>query len=73
MSIKIMQPNQRITIQDKGFIKGDDGGYYIPYINEEGFLSWTPSDEGMEEVPGANVKGRDSVYIGAEEPKDDDV
>ena len=31
------------------------GGYYIPEINNDGSISWTPSKEGMHEIPDFNI------------------
>ena len=39
--------------------KGDDGGYYTPYVNSSGILAWTASKAGMPAVADANVKGKD--------------
>ena len=36
---------------------GKDGGYYVPTVNEDGDLSWTPSDKGMPDVAAVNIKG----------------
>lgn len=33
------------------------GGYYIPSIDEEGVLTWTPSDTGMPTIEPSNIKG----------------
>lgn len=33
------------------------GGYYIPVVDADGDLSWTPSKEGMPAVPTVNIKG----------------
>jgi hypothetical protein len=34
---------------------GEDGGYYIPYVSDSGFLSWTPSKSSMPGVSGTNI------------------
>lgn len=36
---------------------GENGGYYTPSVDSAGNLSWTASKAGMENVPGANIKG----------------
>lgn len=36
---------------------GEDGGYYIPGVDPDGNLSWTPSKSGMPAVVPANIKG----------------
>ena len=46
-----------IQVGDGTSTSGEDGGYYIPSINEAGDLSWTASKPGMESVPSANIKG----------------
>lgn len=65
--------------------KGEDGGYYIPVVDEVGNLSWEASEEDMPVIPGANIrgvqgdkgdkgdKGKDGInfiHIGEEEPTD---
>lgn len=36
---------------------GEDGGYYVPAVDESGNLSWTASDEAMEAVESVNIRG----------------
>lgn len=57
-------------------MKGDDGGYYIPNIDEEGILTWIPSEEGMEPVEEQvavigpkGEPGEPGFYVGTEEPE----
>ena len=38
---------------------GKDGGYYVPSVNDNGDLSWTPSNPDMPVVPETNIKGKD--------------
>lgn len=38
---------------------GEDGGYYIPAVSEDGTLSWTASKEGMPVVDPVNIKPAD--------------
>lgn len=40
-------------------LPGKDGGYYVPNVNDDGNLSWTPSEPDMPGVPAVNIKGRD--------------
>lgn len=54
MAMKVYGKQPDITIAS-GFYKGDDGGYYIPHIDSDGFLTWTPSEAGMEEVPSSYI------------------
>ena len=37
-------------------LRGDDGGYYIPSIDEAGNLSWTPTEKDMEIPEAVNIK-----------------
>lgn len=38
-----------------------DGGYYTPSVDEEGWLVWTGSKEGMPEIPATYVKGQNGL------------
>ena len=63
----------------KKMMKGDDGGYYIPAVDENGNLTWTPSEDGMTAVEVSNIqgpqglKGETGVYVGETEPSDPDA
>lgn len=63
----------------KKMMRGEDGGYYIPNVDEEGRLTWTPTEEDMVEVEGAIIAGPpgpagdSGVYVGTEEPTDPDM
>lgn len=58
MAIKLKQNNANIELKNLGqTIKGEDGGYYIPSVDESGELSWTTSKSGMTSVASANIKG----------------
>ena len=79
MAIKLQEKNGAIDLTKKMF-KGDDGGYYVPSVDEEGNLTWTPSEEDMEAVEAANIRGprgidgvpgKNSVWCGDEEPGED--
>ena len=37
--------------------EANDGGYYQPFVSENGDLNWTPSAPGMIEIPTVNIKG----------------
>ena len=39
-------------------IKGADGGYYAPSVDDNGNLTWTASKTDMPAVNGANIKGQ---------------
>lgn len=60
-------------------MRGDDGGYYIPAVDENGNLTWTASDEDMAAIEGANIqgpagpRGDAGVYVGTTEPDDEEV
>ena len=75
--IKLAEKNGAITLAQK-MVKGDDGGYYIPKV-EEGMLSWTPSEDYMPQVEDANIagpegpKGESGIYVGVDEPTDPDI
>lgn len=56
MGIELVKKSGQITLQ-KEMLRGDDGGYYTPSVDEDGNLTWTPSLEDMPEVAGANIKG----------------
>ena len=82
MAIKLQEKNGTLDLTRKMF-KGDDGGYYVPSIDEDGVLSWTPTEEDMEAVEAMLIKGptgekgdkgepgKDAVWLGEEEPGDD--
>lgn len=36
---------------------GEDGGYYLPQVDAEGNLTFTPSKQDMPDAPGANIRG----------------
>lgn len=36
---------------------GADGGYYTPSVSASGDLTWTGSEPGMPQIPGANIMG----------------
>ena len=57
-------------------IPREDGGFYIPSVDDEGNLSWSSSKEDMPEVTTVNIKGEDGdsgVYVGEEKPIDPNV
>ena len=60
-------------------MKGDDGGYYIPHVDENGNLSWTPTDPDMAAAIIANIlgpvgpRGASAIYVGNDEPTDPEV
>lgn len=47
--------------KDKIIALGKDGGYYAPYVDTEGNLTWIPSREGMTPIDGVNIKGKDGA------------
>lgn len=76
--IKLQTKNGNIDLSRK-MMKGDDGGYYIPNVDENGNLTWTPSEEDMEVVESSNIvgptgpRGDSAIYVGTEEPTDPSV
>lgn len=42
-------------------IKGDEGGYYIPVINNNGIISWQPSQDGMEELQDSLILSKEII------------
>lgn len=74
IKIKTNQSNLEL-IQGK-LVKGDDGGYYKPAVDEEGNLTWIASEEDMPAVEGANIlgpSGPSGVYVGDTEPTDESI
>lgn len=57
--IELKTNNKKINLSEKQYLRGDDGGYYVPAIDAEGNLSWAPTAEGMPIPEAANIKGRD--------------
>lgn len=68
MAVRIITNNSNISLQpNKGNVDlkapntttviGLDGGYYIPSVDADGDLSWTPTKEEMEQVDTVNIKG----------------
>lgn len=78
MAIKLKTNSGAIDLSAP-VVKGIDGGYYIPNIDLDGNLSWTPVRDTMPTVPGANIKGvpgdpgKSGVYIGTNPGEDDMV
>lgn len=76
--IQLKSKNGNINLTQK-MLKGDDGGYYIPSVDENGNLSWTPSEEDMVAAAIANIlgpagpMGKPGVYVGNDEPTDPSV
>lgn len=61
MPIELKSKNGSIHLSQGAVIQGGDGGYYIPSVDEDGNLTWTPSEAGMPAVDGANIKGADGA------------
>ena len=68
MAIQLKAKSSNVSIQGKSgnvdltanvgqTIVGDDGGFYLPSVSDEGILTWTPSEAEMPAVPSANIKG----------------
>lgn len=59
-----------LTKPTGGGIAGEDGGYYIPFVDENGNLSWQASEPDMPPVEAVNIKGpqgNSGVYVGSGE------
>lgn len=73
--IKLVK-NQGAVDLSKKMMKGDDGGYYIPTVDNDGNLSWSGSEAEMPAIEGANIQGPqgdpgyNTVWIGTEAPED---
>lgn len=77
--LKLTNTNGNVELK-RGMMKGDDGGYYIPSVNENGELTWTPSEEGMEPVTKKvgivgpkGEPGEPGFYVGTEEPTGEEL
>ena len=55
--IELKQRKNNIALSTGQYLRGEDGGYYIPEVSQEGILSWTGTAEGMPIPEPANVKG----------------
>lgn len=78
MTVKLGGSAGSVSLQQK-MMKGDDGGYYFPSVDENSNLSWTASEEGMPIPSITNIKGDKGdkgdigIYIGETEPTDNSV
>lgn len=78
MSVKFQKNEPGLIITQK-VMKGDDGGYYVPSVDENGNLTWTPSEIDMPVVESSNIKGPtgttgpNGVYVGNNEPTDPNI
>lgn len=79
MTVKLGGAAGNVTLTQK-MMKGDDGGYYYPFVDENSNLSWVASEEGMALPPNpVNIqgpkgdKGDIGIYIGDAEPTDDSI
>lgn len=77
MIVKYGSKDKSLSLNKGEVFRGDDGGYYIPSVDDEGNLSWTPTEENMETPLEVNIRGpqgepgmdgNDNVYVGTEEP-----
>ena len=62
-----ISPDENGNVDVVGQGGGQAGGYYVPAVDENGNISWTPSEEGMPTVETANIKGES----GEQGPKGD--
>ena len=77
MTVKLGGAAGNVTLTQQ-MMKGDDGGYYYPSIDEAANLSWVASESDMAAPPQpiniagpAGPKGEPGVYVGSEEPAED--
>lgn len=59
MAIQLKATNANLEFTQKGnqIIQGIDGGYYIPTIDANGNLTWTPTQVDMPAVATTNIMG----------------
>lgn len=59
MAIKLKGSNANLDLKTNigQLIKGEDGGYYIPAVDEAGNLTWIASNEEMPSIEGTNITG----------------
>ena len=55
-NISLSKDNDNIEY-NKELLKGEDGGYYVPFVNNYGDLNWTPTKADMPRVDTKNIKG----------------
>ena len=78
MTVKLGGSAGSVSLQQQ-MMKGDDGGYYFPSVDENSNLSWIASEEGMPIPSTVNIKGPKGdkgdigVYIGETEPTDNSI
>ena len=60
MGIELKKQNRKLNFAGE-FLKGEPGGYYVPSVDDEGNLTWTPTESDMPAIPGANIKGNDGI------------
>lgn len=78
MAIKLGGSTGNVNLHAQ-MMKGEDGGYYIPSVDENANLTWYATEEDMPAVPATNIKGPKGdkgdigVYIGDTEPTDDSI
>lgn len=76
--IKLTGKNGAIDLSKK-MLKGDDGGYYIPKVGNDGILTWVPSEPDMKPAEEASIigppgpQGETGIHVGPDEPVDKDV
>jgi hypothetical protein len=77
--IKLVQKDNGALNLAQKLQKGEDGGYYIPTVDENGNLSWQPTREDMIAAMVANIlgpmgpQGACGIYVGEDEPTDENI
>lgn len=57
ITLKAKSANLDLTTNVGQTIKGEDGGYYTPSVDDEGNLTWEASKGNMPAIEGANIIG----------------
>lgn len=60
MGIELTKKTNKINFSGE-LLRGEPGGYYIPNVDDDGVLTWTPTVENMPGIPAANIKGNDGI------------
>ena len=58
MGIELTKKTNKINFSGE-LLRGEPGGYYIPSVDDNGVLTWTPTVETMPDISAANIKGKD--------------
>jgi hypothetical protein len=76
--IELKKNNGAVSVAQK-MMKGEDGGYYVPIVEEDGTLTWEASAANMPNVEPSNITGptgpmgSSGIYVGEDEPTDPNI